>query len=70
MARKTYRPKADAEGLAVTFPTSDGYVDIGKNDWPYSTENAEEQAYLDSLEQATDRPEPKSRQADDEKGAS
>jgi hypothetical protein len=45
MARKAYRPKADAEGLQVTFPTSDGYVDV--SEWPYSTENPEEQDFLD-----------------------
>ncbi len=46
MARKAFRPKAGAEGLAVTFPTSDGYVDI--NEWPYATENPEEQDFLDA----------------------
>jgi hypothetical protein len=45
MARKAYRPKTDAEGLEVTFPTSDGYVDV--TDWPYATENPEEQDFLD-----------------------
>jgi hypothetical protein len=44
MASKAFRPKAEAEGLQVTFPTSDGYVDI--SEWPYSTENPEEQDFL------------------------
>ncbi len=60
MASKSYRAKANAEDLReITFPTSDGYRTI--KTFPYSTEDAEEQAYLDGHPLVTDRPATSSR---------
>ncbi len=55
MASKSYRPKADVGDLReVTFPTSEGYRTI--KTFPYSTEDAEEQDFLDAHPLVTDRP--------------
>lgn len=68
MANKTYRPKADAEGLTLTVEVG-GDVDgkvlnispegrQGKS-WPYSTEDYREQRILDEHPLVTDQPAPK-----------
>lgn len=57
MPKKTYRPKADVKGLRLSFPTPGGHEEITR--WPYSTEDTQEQAYLDSREELTDKPAPK-----------
>ena len=54
---KSYRPKAGNDDLRLDFPGRTGYVQITK--WPYETEDAVEQAYLDEVAAVTDRPEPK-----------
>lgn len=62
MAKKTYRPKADAENLSVDInipDTQTGGRTLSISSWPYETEDPQEQEALDSHELVTDRPEPK-----------
>lgn len=60
--KKTYRPKADAEGLALTVQMGEGEV-LDISSWPYSTESDREQRILDEHPQITNRPESKSKGA-------
>ena len=75
MSKKTYRPKADAEGLTLTANIGRHQVDVDEggnavfdrepgevfevSKWPYTTENPAEIAYLDEHDKVTDRPAPK-----------
>ena len=61
MAKKQYRPKANAEGLSLTVQVGgdvDGH-EINVDSWPYSTEDGREQRILDAHPQVTDQPAPK-----------
>ena len=62
MPEKKYRPKSGNEGLTVEFPTTTGYVTVKPSDWPYAPKDAGEEAYLDNLDEVTDRPPPKKAQ--------
>ena len=58
MAKKTYRPKADAEGLSLTVQVG-GDVDghpLDVSSWPYSTDDGREQRVLDAHPLITDQP--------------
>ena len=57
MSEKEYRPKVGYEGLTLTanFPHREA-MDI--TEWPYTTEDGTEQAYLDAHDAVTDRPLP------------
>ena len=55
MSKKTYRPKADAEGLSLTVQMGEGET-LDVSSWPYTTEDYREQAALDQHPLVTDRP--------------
>jgi pyruvate/2-oxoglutarate dehydrogenase complex dihydrolipoamide acyltransferase (E2) component len=48
--KRVYRPKEDVEGLTLTFPNAVRGETVDITEWPYETEDAEEQRFLASHE--------------------
>ena len=70
MQEKTYRPKADYEGFALTVNMGQGKtLDLDALRFPYTTEDSGEQAYLDSREELTDRPDTTKKSAGNASGS-